>query len=73
MGVGGQHHAPHRFTPEIETRYPLNTGWVGPGPVRTGPKISPPPGFDPQAVQPIASRYTDGAVPATICSSSSSK
>jgi hypothetical protein len=32
-------------------------GWLGrSGRVR---KISPPPGFDPQAVQPVASRYTD--------------
>jgi hypothetical protein len=23
-------------------------------------KISPPPGFDPRTVQPVASRYTDG-------------
>jgi hypothetical protein len=27
-------------------------------------KILPPPGFDPRTVQPIASRYTDGAIPA---------
>jgi hypothetical protein len=27
-------------------------------------KISPPPGFDPQTVQPLASRYTDYAIPA---------
>jgi hypothetical protein len=25
-------------------------------------KISPPPGFDPQTVQPVASRYTDYAI-----------
>jgi len=25
-------------------------------------KMSPPPGFDPQTVQPVASRYTDWAV-----------
>jgi hypothetical protein len=35
-------------------------GWVGPrgwsGQVR---KISPPPGFDPRTIQPVASRYTD--------------
>ena len=39
-------------------------GWVGPqgrsGRVR---KISPPPGFDPRTVQPVASRYTDCAIP----------
>ena len=27
-------------------------------------KISPPPAFDPQTAQPVASRYTDGAIPA---------
>jgi len=32
-------------------------GWCGE--VR---KISPPPGFDPRTVQPVASRYTDYAV-----------
>jgi hypothetical protein len=41
-------------------------GWVGP---RAGPegcrKSRPPPspGFDPRTVQPVASRYTDGAIP----------
>jgi hypothetical protein len=29
-------------------------------------KISPPPGFDPRTVQPIASRYTDFAIPAHV-------
>ena len=58
-GVGGQRHAPAAFTPG-KTRYPLyrrvggpqgRSGWVQ--------KISPPPGFDPWTIQPIASRYTD--------------
>ena len=49
------------FTP-AKTRYPLyrrldgfqgRSGQVG--------KISPPPGFDPWTVQPVASRYTDYA------------
>ena len=35
-------------------------GWV-PGPVWTGAENFVPPGFDPRAVQPIASRYTDYA------------
>ena len=42
-------------------------GWVGP---RTGldvcGKSRPPPGFDPRTVQPLASRYTDCAIPALI-------
>ena len=29
-------------------------------------KISPPPGFDPRTVQPLASRYTDYVIPAHI-------
>jgi hypothetical protein len=47
-------------------------GWVGP---RAGldvcEKSHPPPGFDPRTVQPVASRYTDWAIPAPIfyCSS----
>ena len=35
-------------------------GWA-PGPVGRMRKISPPPGFDPRTVQPLASRYTDWA------------
>jgi hypothetical protein len=31
-------------------------------------KISPPPRFDPRAVQPVASRYTDYAIPAPTSS-----
>jgi hypothetical protein len=49
------------FTPG-KTRYPLYKRLGGPqgwfGQVR---KISPPSGFDPWTVQPIASRYTDYA------------
>ena len=39
-------------------------GWVGPkaGQDRCG-KSRPPPGFDPRTVQPVASRYTDCAIP----------
>jgi hypothetical protein len=52
-------HAPAALPPG-KTRYPLYRRLGGPqsrsGRVR---KISPPPGFDPQTVQPVASRYTD--------------
>ena len=58
-GLGGQSHAPADLLP-IKTRYPLyrRLGWHQgrSGRVR---KISPPPGFDPRTVQPVASRYTD--------------
>ena len=51
---------PGRFLPPEKTRYPLYRRLGGPqgqsGQVR---KISPPPGFDPRTVQPVASRYTD--------------
>jgi hypothetical protein len=51
---------PGRFLPPGKTRYSLYRMLGGPqgrsGQVR---KISPPPGFDPRTVQPVASRYTD--------------
>jgi hypothetical protein len=53
------------FTPGKETRYPLYRRQGGlqgrSGRVR---KISPPPGFDPRTVQPIARSYTDYAISA---------
>jgi hypothetical protein len=56
--VGGQHHAPAALPPGM-TRYPLYRRLGGPQ-GRSGhvQKISPPPGFDPRTIQPIASRYT---------------
>ena len=64
MEVGGQHHAPAALPPE-KARYPLYRRLGRPqgrfGRVRI---ISPPPGFDPRTVQPVASRYTDWAIPA---------
>ena len=66
MGVGGQHHAPAALPPR-KTRYPLYRRLGGPqGRSGRGRKISPPPGFDPRIVQPIASRYTNYAIPAPI-------
>jgi hypothetical protein len=63
-GVGGQRHAPTALAPG-KTRYPLHRRLGGPhsrsGRVR---KISPLPGFDHPTVQPLASRYTDYAIPA---------
>ena len=65
MGVGGQHHAPTALPP-WKTRYPLYKRLDGPQ-GRSGrvEKISPTPGFDPRTVQPVASRYTDWAIPVT--------
>ena len=54
----GQRHVPAALYP----RYPLYRRLGGPQ-GRSGQvwKISPPPGFDPRTVQPVASRYTDYA------------
>jgi hypothetical protein len=66
-GVGGQTHAPATLPPGM-TRYPLYTKLGGPqgrsGRVR---KIRPPLEFDPLTVQPVASHYTEYAIPAQIC------
>jgi hypothetical protein len=64
MGVGGQLHTPAALPPG-KTRYPLYRGLGGPQ-GRSGRvwKISPPSGFDPRTVQPVANRYTDWAIPA---------
>jgi hypothetical protein len=57
--VGGQRHAPATLPPR-KTRYPFYK-WLGGPQSRSGQvrKISPPPGFDPRTVQPLASHYTD--------------
>ena len=62
--MGVQRHAPAALPPG-KTRYPLYGGLGGPQ-GRSGrvQKISPPPAFDPRTAQPVASRYTDGAIPA---------
>ena len=63
MGEGSQHHAPAALPPS-KTRYPLYRR-LGRPQGRSGRvwKISPPPGFDPRTVQPVASRCTDWAIP----------
>jgi hypothetical protein len=63
MGVGVQRHAPAAR----HAVYPLFRRLGGPQSQsgRVG-KISPPPGFDPQTVQPVACRYTDWAIPVPI-------
>jgi hypothetical protein len=59
MGVGGQRHTPAALSPG-KTQYPLHRR-LGGSQGLSGQvwKISPPPGFDPQTVEPIASPYTD--------------
>jgi hypothetical protein len=65
MRVGGQLHAPAALPPGKRLRYPFYRRLGGPqgrsGRVR---KISPPQGSEPRTVQPVASRYTDYAIPA---------
>jgi len=63
MWVGGRRHASAALPPG-KTRYPLYRRLGGPqGRSERVRKISPPPVFDPQTVQPKASRYTDWAIP----------
>jgi len=59
-GVRDQRHAPAAIYPRERPGIHCAGGWVGP---RAGleqvRKISPPTGFDPRTVQPVASRYID--------------
>ena len=65
-GGGGQHQAPATLPPG-KTRYPLyrrlSRHQGRSGRIR---KTLPPQGFDPRTVQPVASRYTDWAIPASV-------
>jgi hypothetical protein len=65
MGVSAQRHGLAALPPE-KTRYLLYRRLGGPQ-GRSGRvwEISPPTGFDPRTVQPVVSRYTDWAIPAT--------
>jgi len=66
MGVGGQRHAPAALPPG-KSRYPLYRRFGRPqGRSRRVRKISPPQGFDPRTVRPVARRYTDCAIPAHV-------
>jgi hypothetical protein len=62
-GLGGQRHAPASSPPQ-KTQYPLYMRMGGPQ-GRSGQvqRILPPPVFDPLTVQPVASHYTDYAIP----------
>jgi hypothetical protein len=64
MGMGDQRHASAGLPPE-KTGTHFTGGWVGPTAGLDGCRKSrPPPAFDPRTVQPVASRYTDCAMPA---------
>ena len=62
-GMSGQRHAPATLSPGKRHVTHFTGDQVGSrsGRVR---KISSPPGFHPRSVQPVASRYTDGAIAA---------
>jgi hypothetical protein len=60
MGMGGQRHAPATLPPG-KTQYPLYRR-LG-GPQGQSEKDLAPLEFDPRTVQPVASRYTDWAIP----------
>jgi len=64
MEFGGKRHDQAALSPG-NTRYP-SYRWLGgrQGRSERARKISPPSGFDPRTVQPVASRYTDYAMPA---------
>jgi hypothetical protein len=65
MGVGGQLHAPAVLPPGNRPVTHCIGGWVGPRAGLDGcEKSHPSPGFNPRTVQPVASRYTDYAIPA---------
>ena len=63
MGVGGQRHAPTALPSGKRPGAYCTGGWVR--------KISPPPSFDRQTVQPVLRRYTDWTIPANSQSYSS--
>jgi len=62
MGVRGHRLAPAALRERSGTH--CIGGLVVPGPVWTGAENLTPSGFDPRTDQPVASRYTDWAIPA---------
>jgi hypothetical protein len=58
-GVSGQQHAPAALYLRERPGTHYTGGWVGHRVGLDGRKILPLPGFDPQTVQPVVSRYTD--------------
>ena len=63
----GQRHAPAALYPRETPGTHCTGGWVGhrAGLDRCGKFRTPPPGFDPRTVQPVASRYADYATQPT--------
>jgi hypothetical protein len=66
MGVDAQCHAPAALPPgQKKNPVPIvqEAGWASAA-IWMGAENLAPPGFDPQTVQPVASRYTNYATPA---------
>jgi hypothetical protein len=63
--VDGQRHAPVALPPEKRLGTHCTRGWVDPRAGLEKFEISRPPGSDPHTAQPVASRYTDLATPAS--------
>ena len=63
MGVGGQRHAPAVLSPGKTLHTLCRKSGEPQGRSGRVRNISPPPGFDPQTVQPVASRCAD----CTLC------
>ena len=62
--MGGIRYAPAALSPGM-TRYPQYKRLSGPqGQSERVRNVSPAPGFDSRTVEPVASRYTDHAIPA---------
>jgi hypothetical protein len=59
----GQHHASAAFTPGKDPVPILQEAERAPEPVWIGAENLDPRGFDPRIFQPVASRYTDWAIP----------
>jgi hypothetical protein len=67
MKVGGQRHASAALPPGNRPGTNCIGGWVGTRAVLDGcGKSHHPPGFGPRTVQPVASHYTNWAIPAHI-------
>jgi hypothetical protein len=63
--MGGQRHATAALLPGKRPRTNYVSDWVGPRVTLDGcEKSRPPSELDSRAVQPVASRYTDWAIPA---------
>jgi hypothetical protein len=66
MEMGGHLHSTAASPRKDPVPTVQEVGWV-PASLNGCDKSRHPPGFDPQTVQPVASCYTDYAIPAHVC------